>query len=1220
MFWQIFTFELKNRFTSKALWICWAILCVKSVTDIFSAHWELAMPSHLPLNSPFSVYYLIMFLAFWSQMLAVGFMAQPILRDITTNAAPLVFSKPVTNRGYLLGKYLASLIGMIFVMSGPAFAFIILPVITQVFGLNLPVPLISTPYLHIWHAFFIWTVTGTFVFGTMHFALVALSGKIAPSYALAVLFFMIFLVFTVNYEGQEFNKPLMQIFDPLGKSTIEAQIFYWSAEERLSRFISVSGNLLYNRLIYLSFGFLALGLAIWRFDLQKLMDKSRRRSTRKLWKKEPVEIAGESLSPTPPGNQSAVIANSRSMNLYEQISFTLRSGWRDFARLFSLNPFCIVVLIFAVMIPLVALDVWWPKPDGFFLPAALYQMKLVGEMLFILIMLAALFFVGEIVGREEVSRIKPLIDATPVKTWTLYSGKIVACILLVAFLTLFIPLGVFLVQIMRGFWETNPALFAIPTIFRTFPHLLAFALIGVIFYAVLNNKTLAQILSIIFAFCVIIFHEIEAIEHRMLLYALPAGSVWTDFGAHNEQVIRYGYGAIYWLALAGFLLVVGYWLWARGTETRFSSRLKEALQHLRPVSLVLSGLFLIVFIASGWKMYHNINILNDYQTVEEELNEQAEYERKYGALANLAQPKIVDAKLKINLYPNARRADYTVAYKLQNRTDETITRLHLETAEDIKINSLELDGQTLTPVSANDEFRHYVYKFPVALAPQSVAALNIDLTAAYKGFTNEGINGTLQPDGSIFTAKMLPVFGYDRKREIIKNSERKLHNLPVRRKLPTVQQVSANPEKMARNLAAGDDADFVNFQVSVTTDADQTVAAPGKLISDTTDKKNRRTFVFQSERSSIWDFHCSSARYAVTKGEWRNGERSIPIEIYHLPTHGYNSQRLIESAKFALEKLTKDFGDYPHDALRIAEVPNELIEPTTNRNLILLPEKKGWLNDYRAFDAGRDPDFVQFITAREIARGWWGQTASPAEAQGYPLLIDALPTYAALTVIEAKNGNAAAQRRISILTDDYLRTSAIEDGFEPSLLEAEDQEYINEKGAIILFAAQEKIGEKPFNSALKIYLDAQRDRQLPPFTRADEFLAALEKDIEDDAVAAFLKQGFETTTTYDYKLKGAVAQAGSENRFKLRLEIEAKKFQANERDNRVEAAMNEPLEVAIYLADESDPHIVKTPPVKTGANTVELELNGKPARVELDPRRLLIDRNQTDNTATVRFQ
>jgi hypothetical protein len=1219
MFWQIFLFELKMRFRSRALWICWAILIFKGLTDILGAYWERAMPSHLPLNAPFSIYYLLMFASFWTQMLAVGLMAQPLLRDLSVNAAPLVFSKLVTNRGYLFGKYLASLLGLIFVASGPVVAFIILPGMVSIFGLKTPVPLMATPWAHLTHAFLLWTLTTSLAYGTMHFVLAALTGRIAPSYALAVGFFMVFMVFTVKFENLEYDKPLMQILDPLGKSTTEAQLFYWSAEERMRSFLSLSGNFLLNRLLYLSFGLGALGLAVWRFDLAKLLVKSRQRATRKR-KIAPADQALAQVAPLP--NSSNAVASAtgmRVMRFGEQLRFAARMGWAEFARLFRLNPFRIVLLVFAVVLPISGLDVWGTKPDGLLLPSAIYVTKLIGAVVFVVSMLAMMYFVGEILGREQSARVKLLIDATPIKTGTFYAGKLLAVVLLVLLFTSFIPYSILLVQFVRGFADPHPFTVLNATLFVTLPNLLAFALLGVIFYAISNHKVMAQMVGIIAAFSVIILSEMKAVNHRLLLYGLQAESSWTDFAANDMALVRYAYGDVYWLAFAGFFLVVGYWLWARGTEDRFALRVREAGRRMKAVSVGLAVAMLAVCSFTGWQIYRNINLLNEYKTTAQELAEKAAYERKYGHLAEVAQPKITTARLQIDLYPRQYRADYQAEFQLENHTNASIAELHLETAEKVEINSLTWNQQPLELLAKDDAHRHAIYQLPVTLEPQQTATLKAVLRVAYQGFTNEGKNGTLAPDGSVFTAELLPRFGYDRAREITKPSERKIYQLPPRRLLPSVAEVATNPQELARNLAVTDDADWVDFEAAITTDADQTVAAPGKFVKAAT-SGDRRTFYYQSEKAGLWEFYCASARYAVTRGSWQNGDNTISIEVYHLPLHPYNAERFIASARFALHHLTQDFGAYPHRSLRIVEIPNESLEPTTSGNLILLPEQKGWLHDYRKFDANKSLDFVQYIAAREIARGWWGQTAAPAEAQGYPLLLDAMPTYAALSVLETKHGAAVTLRQIANLTDNYLRQSAIEDGREPSLLEAEQQEYVNEKGAIALYTVATRLGQKRLNAALKAYLDGLRLRAAPPFTRADEFVATLSDQTDSETQKHLLAQIFQTVTTYDYKLKQAVAQSESANHFKLRLEIEAKKFQADQTDNRAETDMREPLEVAVYLADRDEPHIVQTPAIISGNNHIEIELDRKPVRVQLDPRRLLVDRNQMDNAAPVKWQ
>ena len=79
----------------------------------------------------------------------------------------------------------------------------------------------------------------------------------------------------------------------------------------------------------------------------------------------------------------------------------------------------------------------------------------------------------------------------------------------------------------------------------------------------------------------------------------------------------------------------------------------------------------------GAFIFYNTNVLNHYQTADDQLARQADYEKKYKRLAGVPQPKITAVRLAVDLYPREQQVRMRGQLHAENKTGKPIDTVHL---------------------------------------------------------------------------------------------------------------------------------------------------------------------------------------------------------------------------------------------------------------------------------------------------------------------------------------------------------------------------------------------------------------------------------------------------------------------------------------------------------------------------------------------------------------
>jgi aminopeptidase N len=484
----------------------------------------------------------------------------------------------------------------------------------------------------------------------------------------------------------------------------------------------------------------------------------------------------------------------------------------------------------------------------------------------------------------------------------------------------------------------------------------------------------------------------------------------------------------------------------------------------------------------------------------------------------------------------------------------------------------------------------------------------VDFRLAYasRGFTSSAEpvagNGSYLSTGLLF-----PVVGYRRGYELTEPAERRRHGLP------------RSARERAREAPQHDrleSPDWTEFDVTVSTAADEMVVAPGALLNTRTEG-SRRWFHFHTGSAIPHQYVIASARYSVS----RTMHAGVAVEVYHHPAHTQNVGRIVRAATDALNDLGASFGAYPHRELRIAEVPERFrnFSGFAEPGVVFLGERRGFLIDTR------DParlDLVYRRVAHEVAHQWWGYSLVPAAVPGATTLTESLTKYSELKMLENHYGREEVRRSLEYELDLYLSGRTTETGTEPPLSRAEQQSYLYyRKGALVLHGLGKVLGPSATDAALRSLL---RKHGGPGGRATADDLTAELKAASPPPFHDLIDQWMNEVVLYDVAVVSAEARpspAGSEE-YEVTLTVDAAKRRVRGAVME-ELPLSEPFLVMVFSpAGDTEPRPLHTARhlLRQGRQTVVVRVHGTPGSAVVDPYLTRIDSNQTDNQRAVRVR
>jgi ABC-2 type transport system permease protein len=1208
MFKEIFLFEIKYRLKRPATWAYFGILLIFGL--IFSIGGNGPASEKVFVNSPVAIATMLSVISIFGIMLSSAIMGVPVYRDIEHKTENYYFTYPISEKGYLLGRFLGSM-SVLFTVSlglhiGLIIGFLIGPFAGYIeadrftdFNLWYYIQPTITIY---------WT--NFFFAGCIFFALVSLTKKVMLAYAGGAILFITYLITQTLTQDIE-NKDLVSLLDPFGLGTFQNIIQYWTPEEQNSQTVPFTGMLVWNRLIWVGLGLSALCYTLFRFNFQRFLNKNY--ASKK--KNDNLDAPKASAALTKIPKVSKVFSSSLNASLLFQLALMeLKNIVRD--------NFFKAILIAAVLF--LFFDGWFGAPlyGTPSLPLTLYMLEVKSFTYIILIFILIVFMTGEVLHRERNVNYDQIFGSLPIPNKIVYGSKFLALVMISFILVNLVLVSGLLNQVLKGYFNFEFDLYFIDLYLIEFPKYITFIMLAFFVHSMVTKKFMGHVIAIAIWVFLFALNSLADINNNLYLYSYTPNYTLSDmngFGHFSEALLWF---RTYWLAFGAFLTIIGYLFWKRGTDSGFKARWQLAKERLNVKTISLLVVLLVVFFGSGAFINYNTKTINKYATNDAGTVSRANYEKDLAKYDKIAQPKIIDVKVLADLVPENRSATIQTNYIMVNKSDEVIDSLHLNWgAEGLlkkEVISFTLNGKEPKLGKRYDNYGYEVYAFETPLQPKDTIMLELKIAASYKGFPNEGSGSDIVFNGTFLNNSFFPSFGYDAQGELTSDQDRKKYELPIKDYQLPVQTDNWG----TNNLLFNDDADYITFEGTVSTAPDQIAIMPGKLQKEWVEN-SRKYYTYKMSGELDFFYNISSARYAVHREVWTGvSGKKVNIEIFHHPTHTYNIDRFVKGVKHSMDYFSENYGAYQYSQMRILEFPRYAGFAQSFPNTVPFSESFGWVGD---FSDPNDLDYVYTVTAHEVAHQWWGHQVSPSATRGANQISESMAEYSSLMVMKKEYGADAMQEFLKVELDNYLRSRSNESKFEKTLLDNDNQAYVwYRKGGLILYGLQDLIGESNLNRGFKAYMIAAKFREAP-FTTTIEWFDYM-KEVTPDSLQYYLEDSFEKITLYSNKATKATYKKLGDDKYEVTITVESAKNYFDGNGKLLEEGRKpNALDIGIFDNNIKNTQgmmvksalILKKVWVQPGTSSFTYITNKVPVKAGIDPYNKMIDRIPDDNLISI---
>jgi len=1151
------------------------------------------------INGPYALAIGIAFLGFAGVTVIGSVTGRAVQQDYEYGTYHFFYSAPIAKRDYFFGRLLGAYLTLFLIFASIALGVVV--------GTHWPgvdtMRMVADPT---WQSFLrpyvILLLPNVLWLGGCFFVLAALTRQMAPVYVAGVVALVGYLL-ALDLLGDAENRTLAALVDPSGATALDVVARYWTVAQKNGEEIPLAGMLLWNRALWMGLGLVVTVGGYFAFRMQAVTSgRARHRAAAA----EPAPEAAPAVVPIP------VAPLDRRPGAYARMVPGLT---RLYLREILRSPRFLTIVLGGVLLVLGNVATMGAVYGTNTHPLTYKVLEVAGGFFSLFILIVTAIYAGELVWRERDTRIDDITDSTPAPTWLGFVAKLVALLGLQAILMLVVLVCGIGVQLAKGFTQIDLPHYLFELFVMQLPGFFLIAVFTLTVHTLVNNKYLGH-------FVVLLLFLVNArlpdfgFEDRLYRFASRPDVVYSDLNGYGHFLPAVFWFRLYWGAFAVLLLVLAYAWWVRGRDGGWRWRARGAAARMTGVPWAIAGTACAVFVATGAWIYYNTHVVNAYLSRHEAQKLAAEYERTYGTLRAAPQPKVSAADVRVDIFPDQQRARVAGTLTLVNRTAQPMRDLYVAWPRAARPQQMEFS----VPAKLADEapaMRWHHYVLDTALAPGATAALTFDLEYGARGFRNEGAdpvvlaNGTFLNPGLTPETSLIPGFGYDESAELQSDSDRRKFGLAPRPRMPDLDDRARHMQS-----ALTRDADFIAYRAQVCTAADQLPVTSGYVERDWTEN-GRRCIAFRMDTPMAAIYPFVSARYAVKRDVWKGPDGDVAIEIDYHPGHEYNLDRMIAGVRDSLDYYTKHFGPYQHRIVRIIEFPRFSRSggfAESFPNTVPFNEAIGFTAKVDDRDP-KDVDYPYFVTAHEVAHQWWAHQEVPAMVQGAEFITESLSEYSALMVLKHKYGDAKMRRFLRYELDRYLSGRGAEQKGEQPLLRADGAAYVHyQKGALVLYALQDAIGEAAMDDALSAFVNRWRFKG-PPYATSRDLLAELRR-VTPPEHQGLIEDFFETITLYDNRAVSAEGRKRPDGKYDVDVVVLARKIRADGAGNEKDAPLDMLIDVGVQDG-KGDPLVLEKRRVKTGENRFTFVVAGTPAKAGIDPLNKLIDRVAEDNVTAV---
>ena len=1190
-------FEVRYQLRSPLFWVSFVLFFLIAFVATTSDTIQIGTRGNVNVNvnSPYALTLTAMVFTIFAIFVIAAFVSNVIVKDDETGFAPILRSTQIRKFDYLAGRFVGSFFVACLIMLAVPLAMLI--------GLYMPWqnpekigPIVLLHYVHI---FFVFVVPTLFTLAAIFFSIATATRSMMWTYVSAIAFLVLWGVAT-NLTSDPSWDSAGAMMDPFGGRAYEQFTKYWTANDKNTLMPTLTGPLLYNRLLWCSIGLIFCTIAYFIYQFES--KQSARALSKKTKRNDP-----------PPAQQVLVSAAARPATPLQQFWALTQF---DMTTVFK-SPAFFVLLALGLVNSLGSLHQVVQSHDVTYLPVTRAVVDALSGAFTIIPLIIAIYYSGDLVWRDHDYRMHEIKDATAAPNWAFFLPKVIAIVLvLISTLLVAAAFGVAF-QLYHGFTHIDLSAVFLWFLLPEFISAFLIAILSIFVQSLVPSKAYGWAIMLVYVVSTVSLASL-GFDHNLYHYGGSASVSLSDMNRLGHFWIGRAWQQAYWLAFGCVLLILTQLLWRRGADMHLRPRIARLPTQLRGRLGILLAVACLSWIGLGSWVFYNTNVLNKYTTKDQNEATQAQRERTLTPYLNKPTLTIQHVTLKVDLFPKKLRVETRGSYLAKNNTDKAIDEIALQFNTSFRDIKVDIKDATLSQNFS--DFRFRIYKLRVPIQPGQTTNIQFETLLEQRGFTNhEGFVRIVENGTFLDNSTLAPYIGATRAGFLTDRAKRRKHNLPAEFRMPKLDDKTADAFHYVRH-----DSDWVTADITLSTDADQTPLAPGNVVSDRIEG-DRRTLVTKEEKPIHNFFSLQSARYAIGQSTWQPATGSpVALSVYYHPEHKTNVQRMLDAMKVSLGVFSTAFSDYQFNQLRILEFPAYASFAQAFAHTVPYSESAGFVQNFDDTQKDSKIDLVTFITAHEVSHQWWAHQIVGADKQGSTLLSESLAEYSALLVMEKLHGKDQIRKFLKQELDIYLRSRGQDLLEEQPLARVENQRYIYyQKGALTLYWLKEVVGEKAVNTALKNLISEFAFKRAPYPTSTD--LLRLLRAQVDPQYESLIVDSFEKITLFDLKATEPRITQRADGQFDVQFVIEAKKMYADGKGKETEATLNESFDVGVFMDEPGKPGYTSASVLAmqrrvlvSGKQTVIFTVAKKPAFVGVDPYNMRIDRNSNDNVIAVK--
>ncbi len=1214
MFVEIFLFEIRSRVRRPAVYLYFLGIFIFTLFAFSTGTLPVLEKEHI--NSPYLISFWCCAMTFMMSLVSSSVMGTAVFRDIEYQTKDYYLTYPITKAGYFWGRFAGSFVFMIGIALaiplgiwlgshlGPAIG----KTVAAQYGPNKP--------MYYLYPFLTLALPNILFTSTLFYGLVAVLRNVKVIYFGGLLLFLFYFI-ALFFLDHTNNTMVIGVADPFALNGVREQMMNSNYLQQNNSLISMSGPLAINRLLWPGIGLLVVIITYLRFNFETFFAGRRDKAT-----------ADETSERSHTNLKTPVLSFTGVYNrrvLGSLVRLELMNIIRD-------NYFWVIVGAGSLFLGFV----FWLAvindgvPDY---PRTVMLLSIFGDAFPFFIFFIILFYTGETLQRDRLTRYAFINDSLPPPNWVLNGSKLISLLVLSVGLS-FLPVVVgVVVQLAKGYTHLKGTTYLMYLFIILLPKFLEASVLCYVIQVIFNNKFAGYALTAPLWIGMFFLDTTGTFNYHLLLYSFTPNSGITDMDGMGHMAGPITWFDLYWMLAAGLLIIISALWYHRGVGSSLKERWQLIPERLNRATKGFGAVLLLLFFAVGGYIYYNVSYLNKWLTKNEEQERAIIYEKALKKYQRLPLPSIMSIVESIDLYPEEKRAVVDAMVTIENRTDKPISEMLLD-ADGLTDYSITAGGRAVPfsypllyrrgsfnwfgPTSDTADFRLYTFRVP--LAPGDSAVLEVRSVTVHEGFTNGLYAGNMLNNGTFFTTG-LPELGYDDDDEVSSPYVRRKAGLQ-----PKIEEEIAQNDPVGINtLKAGAGANLHRMEVTVSVPGDQTAVCQGDLAGRWT-ANGRNYFHYVADRPGMYPpFVVAAARYAERRDTVLT-DHPVAIGIYYNPEQGANLDRYMKAYKDGLNYYSHAYGGYPYRSIRQAEVsdygPREA--PTTAMNIYA--EANGWNAHFTDPD---QRDYLYFDVTRALAQQWWRYQVAPNNTVGSLVLSEGLASYDALVMAEKEYGveNIRPVLQDQIWPYTIIRRRLTEQ--EHPVLTANLWFEWGPKAGLVLYGLRDLIGEDSINKALGEFRDAYAFRARGPYAGANDLYAFLKRRVPD-SLQYYLNDTWQKVTTYDNKVVGVTAvKTGRANEYTVTMRVNIDKRYRDDKGNDVPAVgMKDYIEIGVLGGDVKDPggrtvkrflHRRKYW-LTRGEHTITVTVAGEPKAVAVDPLGVLVDGNGGDNYKTITGQ